>query len=190
MSLSVPRANVYDIRSLKKIPQFKYFLDTNILKFVFAKTIANTRTYQSTHYPTFFKSLLLQKVLRFTYTQNLLELFAVIDKAETELKGLNLKEYRFNNLEQYLVTRKSIFEEINSSINIFSSKVSVEHLKSYFIVDCSIDFNDFIYISLASEPEVAFVTDDSEFIYMDKINVFTANMNAIDKAKRFGKLKV
>ncbi len=99
MSLSVPRANVYDIRSLKKIPQFKYFLDTNILKFVFAKTIANTRTYQSTHYPTFFKSLLLQKVLRFTYTQNLLELFAVIDKAETELKGLNLKEYRFNNLE-------------------------------------------------------------------------------------------
>jgi hypothetical protein len=41
---------------------------------------------------------------------------------------------------------------------------------------------------LASGPDVGFMTDDAEFIYMDGINVFTANQNAIDKAKRFGKL--
>ncbi|MBD3290220.1 hypothetical protein GF337_15545 [candidate division KSB1 bacterium] len=189
MSLSVPRANVYDIRSLKKMPNFKYFLDTNILKFVFAKTIANTSTYQDKYYPEFFKSLLSNKFICFTYTQNLLELFSVIDKAEAEIENVNIKNYRFLNLEKYLSDREIIFEELDNSINIFSSEITTDHLKSYFQIDCSIDLNDFIYIQLANETDVGFVTDDAEFIYMDRINVFTANMNAIDKANRFKRLK-
>lgn len=189
MSLSVPRANVYDIRSLKNIPDFKYFLDTNIMKFVFAKTVANSRDYQDKYYPAFFKSLLKHKLIRFTYTQNLLELFSVIDKADAEIKNVKIKEYRSLHLEEYLSDREMIFEDINASITIFPSKISTDLLKSYFRTDCSIDLNDFIYVLLARESDVGFVTDDREFIHLDGINVFTANMNAIDQAKRFNRLK-
>jgi hypothetical protein len=189
MSLSVPRANVFDIRSLKNIPDFKYFIDTNILKFVFAKTIANSRDYQNKFYPAFFKSLLIHKRNCFTYTQNLLELFSVIDKADAEIKNERIKEYRPLHLEEYLSDREMIFEDINTSINIFSSEIKTDHLKSYFKSDCSIDLNDFIYVQLANASDVGFVTDDGEFINLEGINIFTANIKAIEKAKKFRKLK-
>ena len=44
-SLPIPKAAVYDIASLDSLPEFKYYLDTNILKFVFARTFVKEQSY-------------------------------------------------------------------------------------------------------------------------------------------------
>jgi hypothetical protein len=188
MSPSVPCANVYDIRSLKEIPDFKYFFDTNFLKFVFARTFVDEKGYQVKFYPQFFRKLLKQKCLMFTFTQNVLELCSVMDKIEETFIGKNIKEYRKETIEQYLLTRKDIYDEIKNSLNIFPTTIETSHIEAYFEIDYSIDLFDYIYFQLAKDGETAFVTDDQEFIFIDGITVFTANRNAIYNASKFKKL--
>lgn len=184
----IPQANVYDIRSLKEIPPLKYFLDTNVLKFVFARTVISEKGYQAKYYPHFFKSLLKEKFLRFTFTQNLLELFSVVDKLEEQFSGIKVKVYRRDNLEQYISTRQGIWDDIERSLNIFSANIDQSKIEAYFKIDFSIDLYDYVYYQLASSNDTAFVTDDFEFIYIKDINVFTANENAIQAAYRVRKL--
>ena len=192
MSLSnIPRANVYDLRSLKKLPPFKYFFDTNVLKFIFVPIPFKITEYQKTYYPKFYRQILSQKSFHFTFTQNLLELFSVIDNTEKEYLRIDtIKTYRKDNLETYIAMREGILDEIKKTFIISPSKVEASHIDSYFKIDCPIDLNDFIYFELANAKETAFVTDDFEFIYLKEINVFTANAYAIDIASRFKKLIV
>ena len=189
--MQMPRANVYDLRTLQSPPDFKYFLDTNVLKFIFARTSVHEQSYQTEYYPAFFKELLKREnIIRFTFTQNILELFSVLDAIEKELKSLpTIKDYRSDDLEQYLDSRRNIFEEIGSSLQVFPIKITPDDVTSYLNIDFSIDVKDYIYYRHANDTGTAFVTDDLEFIYIEGITVFTANDKAIQAAKRFGKLR-
>jgi hypothetical protein len=188
-SLQIPKAEVYDIRSIGTLPKFRYYLDTNILKFVFARTFIKEQSYQVTYYPTFFKRLLSNKnIMKFTFTQNLIELFSTLDYIEQEYLNSSIKKYRQKNLEIYLDSRKNIFEEIEKSLQVLSIQITPANLNTYFDIDFSIDLKDFIYSLHAKEQNTAFVTDDYEFIFIDGIRVFTANPNTIHAASRFKKL--
>ena len=187
--LQIPKAAVYDLRSLDSLPEFKYFLDTNILKFVFARTFVKEQSYQVIHYPAFFKKLISQKkLLKFTFTQNLLELFSTLDYIERDYLNTPIKEYRRDNLQLYLDSRKNFFEEIEHSLQILTIQITPPNIRGYFNLDFSIDMKDYIYSLHAKEPDTAFVTDDFEFTLIEGIRVFTANQRAIQAASRSKKL--
>ncbi len=191
MNLHIPCANVFDIRSLINIPEYNYFFDTNILKFIFAQSVANDKSYQTEYYPKFLKILLQKKLIIFTYIHNIIELFAVLDKIDMEflkIKNVLLKDYRISNLEQYQDTRKIILDEVSSAINIFSKPIEIGFIHSYLNLPYSIDISDYIYYKLDNDSKIAFVTDDYEFINIENINVFTANTKAIQYADRVKKL--
>lgn len=188
-SLPIPKAAVYNITSLDSLPEFKYYLDTNILKFVFARTFIKEQSYQVTHYPAFFKKLISQKkLLKFTFTQNLLELFSTLDYIEQDYLSTPIKKYRQENLQLYLDSRKNIFQEIKHSLQILTIQIIPANINDYFNIDFSIDLKDYIYSFHAKEPDTAFVTDDFEFTLIEGIRVFTANQKAIQAASRFKRL--
>lgn len=110
MSLpQIPKAAVYDLRFLDSLPEFKYYLDTNILKFVFARTFVKEQSYQVTHYPAFFKKLLShKKLMRFTFTQNLLELFSTLDYIEQDYLNTSIKKYRIEGINVFTANQKAI----------------------------------------------------------------------------------
>jgi len=190
-SPQIPKAEVYDIRFLETPPHhFRYYLDTNVLKFVFARTFIKEKSYQVTHYPAFFKRLISNKqLLKFTFTQNLLELFSIFDYIEQEIQNIPIKKYRQENLELYLDTRRGIFKEIENSIQILSLQITAGNIKSYLNIDFSIDLKDYVYYLHAKEPDTAFLTDDYEFVFLQDITIFTANAKIIEVASRFKLLR-
>ena len=176
---------VFDIRKISKLPHLKYFIDTNILKFTFARTIINEKNYQTHFYPEFIKKLRKEKCLCFTTTLNILELFSIIDKIDVELKNLkSIKNYRERNLDQYLAVREGIYEEVTSLINIFPSTIDLENIINYFSIDFSIDLHDYVYTKIIPNEELAVVTDDFEFVNISGINIFTANNKALELASK------
>ena len=187
----IPRANVYDLRDLQPLTEYRYFLDTNILKFVFARTGYQEKSYQTKHYPAFFKRLMIQKAtIKFTFTQNILEMFSILDFIEKEQKNLStIKDYRISDLETYLNLRQEIFNEIKESLQIFSTTIKSEDVSAYLNIDFPIDVKDYIYYLHANDAKTAFVTDDFEFIYIDGITMFTANKRAIETADQYKTLR-
>lgn len=186
---NIPRAEVYDLRNIDQPPSYKYFLDTNILKFVFARSFIREKTYQIEYYPQFFRTLTKNKIFKFTFIYNLLELMAVLDRVEEELLQIKIiKSYRQNNLEQYLLSRQAIFEDVQKSLNLLTTTINIDTITDYFNIDYSIDLYDFVYHRLAQSGETAIVTDDYEFIFIPDVKVFTANQNAIQTASRFRRL--
>lgn len=186
----LPRASVFDLRSIQTPPDYRYFLDTNILFFIFARSFIPSDSYQTRHYPAFLKRLRKEECMVFTFVQNVLELMGVMDKVETELKNLpSIKFYRQAELKDYLGNRKDIYEEIAQSLNIFGIHILPEHVTSYFEIDCSLDVKDHIFILHARDRQTAFVTDDREFIFVEGITIFTANDRALQAARRTGRLR-
>jgi hypothetical protein len=181
----LPRASVYDLRSIQSLPDYRYYFDTNTLLFIFGRTFIEPKSYQNQYYPSFFKAIRKEKRIVFTFVQNVLEFLGVMDSKEKALKNVNsIKEYRQSELAECLSTRKDIYEDITQSLNIFGIHILPDHVSSYFEIDCSLDIKDYVFIQLARQEQTAFVTDDQEFIFMDGITVFTANANAIQFAQR------
>lgn len=184
----IPRANVYDLRNLTPSNDFFYFFDTNVLKFIFVRTLVNEEVYQTRDYPAFYKQLMQNKCELFTSVHTITELLGLIDSLESKQLNRRIKEYRSEDLEAYQEMRKEILSDIQSKIQVMESPVKLEMIHNYLNLDYSLDVGDYLLNCCFARENLAIISDDREFMYIDGLNFFTANGNAIDRASRFKKL--
>jgi len=198
-------AQVIDIS--KDVPQKTdvFLVDTHVWYWM-TYTRASLRTtppaqHQITYYPAYMKAALNAGSEIFQSHLSLAELAHQIEKAEQEIYektagGIKPKEYRHNLSSE----RSRVVSEIRTAwsqvtslakplvvaidtpmANSALARLQIEKVDGYDL---------FILESMKNHKVMQIITDDGDFCSVKGIQVFTANLNVIQAARRQGKLVI
>lgn len=197
------KAEVADIRGYNPTPRDSFFVDSNVLIWVFSTKHSRGNDshglYQVKEYTYFIYKALRAKSKLYVCGLSFSEMSHFIE--DTEFKHFSFlspnvtkKEYRHN----YTRERNSVIEEINSSwsavnlatemleINVDSSSVdSSLSLISNSMLD---GYDVFLAAATKRHGIVNILTDDGDFSSLEGVRLFTANYGVIKAAREQKKL--
>lgn len=200
-------ANVYDIRNLdiSRIKGETFAIDTNVLYWMHYTRCTETQSgYQLSLYPNFISELLLNNNNLVTTIYNITELLYIIERNEFEIYKINncdidcnisRKQFRAITTErlkvkEYLNTVLMQIEQLYDirefNIEILGVKDFIDKLETH---KCD-DFDYLIIDYLKARGIYNIVTDDSDYVYMNSLNIYTANNRTIKEAENYGKLVI
>ena len=189
-------ANVYDLRSIDTniIPEHtKFAIDTNVLYWMHYSR-CNTTGYQIMYYPQFISDLMERQISFVTTACNVSELLHLVEKKEYDIfkasnSVRNIKEFRKNKSERINVQKELeiIMMQIESMYSVQDFELDFS-LLSKFVHNFDshrCDNNDYSILTYLKDAGINnVITDDCDFITYAGINVYTANENIINEAKR------
>lgn len=194
-------SNVIDIRFDSPKSEDVFFVDTNVwfwLTYIKAST-AGAKNYQVRHYPNYTSKALEKKSKLLSSGINIIELIHLIEKTEFSLfcrinPDIKIKDFRRN----YPDNRKEVCDQIDiSCVQVEALAEIIEfELNSKVTTNCREDIKnkfldgyDLVNLQIMNDKNIHnIITDDRDFLSIPNINVFTANENVIDEAKKSGKL--
>jgi predicted nucleic acid-binding protein len=204
-------ADVVDLRTDKPKTQDKLLVDTNVwywLSYSRAQQGANQPlAYQLRDYPRYINQATITKSSLYYCGLSFAELAHRIEVKEHEIfqtgqaNPVKLKEFRHNFI---LTERPKVIQEIISvwqqveqfgkSLDFSINTVNLANTLQRLTTDPKenrLDGYDLFFLeTMFSNNITNIITDDSDFLTVNGITVFTANYNAIQTAKAQGKLKV
>ncbi|WP_300304670.1 hypothetical protein [Anaerosolibacter sp.] len=197
----VTKANVYDIRKLdvSTIKDDVFAIDTNVLYWMhYSRCNETFDGYQLEAYPDFLEDLLNNENRLVTTIYNITELLYIIERNEYDIYCIQngkIKRKEFRNILSERIKVKNelntVLSQINSIYKIKNFNIEVLGLNDFVDNLDSHKCDDFDYLILKylSQNDISkIITDDSDYITMENICVYTANNKAIHEAANTGKL--
>lgn len=210
------KASVYDIRKGTPLPD-ALFCDTNILYWVFYPSFgtlqlaggATPSVNQAKEYPKWIKWVMKSGKNLCVCNGTIAEIVKTMEYAELEtlwvtdpshssndrFDARRFKSARYQYLNMLESVRKRICTHLASlrkHVRVMADPRSPETAVDTYLVDwsvCAGDFPDSVAVSIAKQhgiPQI--VTDDQDFLTMEGVIVYTANVQAIADATRAGKM--
>ena len=187
-------SSIKDIRTYKPIDNTKpYFLDTNVLYwYAYPRFSKDMRLpLNADPYYNFVDYLVSSGNPLYTSIYNLTELVNVIEKNEFELYRKLYPDIPYTKKDYRKLTkeRSSLMQTLNTSIsnvknicNVLSFNFNAQHLDSFMSNFSSHRCDVFDYAILQNciaLNQLNIISDDSDFVTMEKINLHTANLSVI-----------
>jgi predicted nucleic acid-binding protein len=199
-------AKVVDLRKDKPKPQDRFLVDTNVwywLVYTRAQQGTTTpRTYQLNDYPNYIKLVTNSKADLHYCGLNFAELAHLIEQKEHEIfvaiqpqpSAITPKEFRHNyiaterpNVLQEIQGAWQQIEQYGKSLDSLITSATINQAIQQLITNPKenrLDGYDLFLLEVMSANGITkIITDDSDFLTVKGITVFTANYNAIQTAK-------
>jgi len=199
-------SDVFDIVRYEPITSDQFFVDTNVLfwsSYTHA-SIACSKAYQATNYPNFIlKVVNTCKATGLYYSSiNVSELAHVVEKSERDLfaknngiDSLHLKTFRNTYPEEWKKFKDEMNNVVMPYIHQFNEKdIKVDKdLNDSMLKQMtanSVDAYDCYMVSTMKKCKILkIITDDSDLVKFNDLEVYTSNLSVIDAARAQGKLK-
>jgi predicted nucleic acid-binding protein len=195
------RATVVDIQHDFPKQEDAFLVDTNVWYWLAysASTTTTARPYQTKDYPAFIKKAIAAKGQLYNCGLSLSELAHLIEGNERAIynsrfkKDLKAKEFRRNSAE-----RSNVVAEIQAAwgqvaamskmLDVTVNADATDRALQRMVVEPLDGYDLFILEAMSKAGIVCIITDDADYAAVPGIQVFTANYNVIQAARRQGRL--
>lgn len=195
------RATVTDITQYTPKAADTFLVDTNVWFWMtYSKASISAKQYQKELYPAFVNSSLVAGSTVCRSGLSMAELAHLIEKTEFEIKkrvmkSLTLKEFRHNYPDERSWVIKEVqaaWGQVKSIADLLVLTIDESTIDDSLISFQSIELDGydlFVLKTMRLNGVVRIITDDGDFATVPGIQVFTANHNVIESARRQGKLQ-
>ncbi len=197
------KAKVADIKKYNPNPNDTFFIDSNVLIWIFSSKHARGNDkhgiYQAKEYTAFIHKALKAKSKLYVCGLSFSEMSHFIEDMEYKhfsnlYPEVTRKEYRHN----YQSERNNVIEEINSAwsavslatemIELNVDRSSVESSVSLISTSMLDGYDVFLVSATKTQGIINILTDDGDFSSLEGVKLFTANHGVIKSANKQGKL--
>jgi len=192
-------AEVIDIRTDSPTSGDIFLVDTNVWYWItYPPASASAAAYQSTHYPAYIASAVSNSSKLHYCGLTLAELASLIERSELRLSAYDpskLKEYRHN----YPAERRKVVREVETAwrqvttdyagqLDLVIEAATSGAALNRFQTQLLDGYDLFLLETMQQQSVTQIITDDSDYVTVPGIQVFTANQNVIKAAASQGKL--